>query len=68
MPTLHWLDRAHSLRQSAQVPCRILRVNHSLSHGNADTTGNLLIQGDNLHALKAPYAAVNGKIPKGWPD
>jgi len=61
MPTLNWLDRAHSLRQSAQVPCRILRVNRSLSHGDADS-GNLLIQGDNLHALKALMPYFRGQV------
>jgi len=61
MPTLNWLDRAHSLRQSAQVPCRILRANRSLSHGDADS-GNMLIQGDNLHALKALMPYFRGQV------
>jgi len=61
MPTLHWLDRTHSLRQSAQVPCRILRANRSLSHGDTDC-GNLLIQGDNLHALKALLPYFRGQV------
>jgi len=34
------------------VPCCILRADDGLSCGNADS-GNMLIQGDNLHALKA---------------
>jgi len=61
MPTLNWSDRAHSLRQSAQVPCRILRADKRLSAGDTDS-GNLLIQGDNLHALKALLPYFRGQV------
>jgi len=56
MSVLHWLDRNKTLATTPKVPCRILRVDEGLSCGDADS-GNLLIQGDNLHALKAllPY-------------
>jgi len=52
MPTLHWLDRNNTLATTPGVPCRILRAHDSLSYGDRDS-GNILIQGDNLHALKA---------------
>jgi len=56
MPTLHWLDRDHSLKTTQQAPCRILREQARLSYGDPGSD-NMLIQGDNLHALKAllPY-------------
>jgi len=56
MPTLHWLDRDNTLKTTPQVPCRILREQARLSYGDPDSD-NMLIQGDNLHALKAllPY-------------
>jgi len=56
MPTLNWLDRNKTLNTTPKVPCRVLRADEGLSCGDADS-GNMLIQGDNLHALKAllPY-------------
>jgi len=58
---LHWLDRAHTLKAAAQVPCRVLRPVDALSAGEADT-GNMLIQGDNLHALKALLPYYRGAV------
>jgi len=58
MPILHWLDRDKHVRAAEKVPYRLLEADDALSAGDAETP-NMLIQGDNLDALKAllPYYA-----------
>lgn len=58
MPTLRWLTREEDIKASASVPYRLLEEVPELGAGDPDT-GNMLIQGDNLDALKAllPYYA-----------
>lgn len=58
MPTLQWLNRYKHVKAAELVPYRLLEVDHAHSAGNSDTP-NMLIQGDNLEALKAllPYHA-----------
>lgn len=58
MPTLDWMTRGEDVRKAAEVPYRLLEAQPELAGGNADPA-NMLIQGDNLHALKAllPYFA-----------
>lgn len=58
MPILQWLTRETDVSAAAQVPFRVLEEDASLGYGEADTE-NMLIQGDNLDALKAllPYYA-----------
>ena len=52
MPTLDWLDREHAFSVAARVPYRVLSP--ISQHGDAQAAAhNLLIQGDNLQALKA---------------
>ena len=50
MPTLDWLNRADAFTTAARVPYRLLEP--VSAHGDGDAR-NLLIQGDNLEALKA---------------
>ena len=58
MPTLHWLTRDEDVRAAEKAPTRLLEKAPELGYGDRDA-GNLLIQGDNLEALKAllPYYA-----------
>jgi adenine-specific DNA-methyltransferase len=58
MPTLHWLDRDAHARRAEAVPYRLLEADETLGAGDPDTP-NMLVQGDNLDALKAllPYYA-----------
>jgi adenine-specific DNA-methyltransferase len=58
MPLLHWLTRDEDIQTATRTPYRLLEEVKELSHGARDT-GNMLIQGDNLDALKAllPYYA-----------
>ncbi|MDO8775472.1 MAG: site-specific DNA-methyltransferase [Burkholderiaceae bacterium] len=58
MPTLDWLNRAHAFTTAAQVPYRLLEP--VSSHGNG--ADNLLIQGDNLEALKALLPFYRGQV------
>jgi adenine-specific DNA-methyltransferase len=59
MPTLDWLNRAEALTSSDKVPYRIL--DPVSEHGDGDTE-NLLIQGDNLDALKALLPFYRGRV------
>lgn len=58
MPLLSWHNREADLLRAAKAPYRLLEPVASLSCGDADTS-NMLIEGDNLDALKAllPYYA-----------
>lgn len=58
MPILDWLDREKDVKVSDAVPYRLLEAVPELSYGDANSQ-NMLIQGDNLEALKAllPYYA-----------
>lgn len=58
MPTLDWIGKQAVIGHHRQVPYRLLHCDRALSAGDPDA-GNLLVQGDNLEALKAllPYYA-----------
>ena len=58
MPTLDWIGKKTVLNHHREVPFRLLKTDAALSVGDPDC-GNLLVQGDNLVALKAllPYYA-----------
>ena len=61
MPLLHWLTREEDIHRAALAPYRLLEEVPDLSHGDRDT-GNMLIQGDNLDALKALLPYYAGKV------
>ena len=61
MPTLHWLTRDDDLRAASRVPYRLLEEAPELSAGEPDA-GNMLIQGDNLEALKALLPFYAGQV------
>ena len=61
MPTLHWLTRDEDLYAASCVPYRLLEEAPDLSAGEPDT-GNILIQGDNLEALKALLPFYAGQV------
>lgn len=60
MPTLTWLTRKTDMRRAAQVPVRCLQAAPEHDGGNAH--GNLLVQGDNLDALKALIPHYAGAV------
>jgi adenine-specific DNA-methyltransferase len=59
MPTLDWLNRDAAFRTADQVPYRLLEP--VSSHGSGDPD-NLLVQGDNLQALKALLPLYRGQV------
>ncbi len=61
MPTLNWIGKDAVVNYDQQVPYRLLRCHAKLSVGDA-MDGNLLIEGDNLHALKALLPYYAGKV------
>ena len=61
MPTLHWLTRDKDIRAASDVPYRLLEEAPELSAGESDA-GNMLIQGDNLEALKALLPFYAGQV------
>ena len=58
MPTLNWLTRDEDLHLAPAAPYRLLEEIAELGYGDSDAR-NMLLQGDNLEALKAllPYFA-----------
>lgn len=61
MPTLTWLTRDDDTRVASKVPYRLLEEAPELGHGDRDS-GNMLIQGDNLDALKALLPFYAGRV------
>ena len=61
MPLLHWLTREQDIHTAAQTPYRLLEEDREFSCGERDTV-NMLIQGDNLDALKALLPYYAGKV------
>ncbi len=61
MPTLNWLTRKEDIKASGQVPYRILETAGKGVYGDLNNS-NLLIQGDNLAALKALIPFYAGKV------
>jgi adenine-specific DNA-methyltransferase len=61
MPILSWLTRDEDIRTVHRVPYRLLEEVPDLSAGDGGT-GNMLIQGDNLEALKALLPFYAGRV------
>ena len=61
MPILQWLDREKTIKQANKVPYRLLEIDARLSYGD-ETSRNMLIQGDNLEALKALLPYYTSKV------
>jgi len=61
MPTLDWIGKAAVVNHHREVGYHLLRCDKELSAGDADA-GNLLVQGDNLLALKALLPYYAGKV------
>ncbi|HUT21869.1 MAG TPA: site-specific DNA-methyltransferase [Candidatus Bipolaricaulota bacterium] len=59
MPTLNWIGKDAVINHDKEVPFRLLKKVKSASVGNSQ---NLILHGDNLHALKALMPYYTGKI------
>ena len=61
MPVLNWLNKASAIKAAQHTPYRLLEHDPELSYGDPDSE-NLLIQGDNLDALKALIPLYAGQV------
>ncbi|KAA6339259.1 Modification methylase MboII [termite gut metagenome] len=61
MPTLNWLSRNEDLKSASQTDYCLLEEVPKFGVGDKDT-GNMLIQGDNLQALKAILPFYAGQV------
>ena len=61
MPTLNWLTRKDDVKASLHVPYRVLQAQADSCYGDEDNA-NLLVQGDNLEALKALLPFYAGRV------
>ena len=61
MPILSWLTRDEDISAASRVPYRLLEEAADLSAGDPDS-GDILIQGDNLEALKALLPFYAGRV------
>ena len=61
MPTLDWATRDADMAAADRVPYRLLDDVPTLSAGKGDPSG-LLVQGDNLEALKALLPFYGGRV------
>lgn len=61
MPILDWLNKNEAVRTTAKVSYRLLEPVADLSYGD-QTSENMLIQGDNLEALKSLIPLYAGRV------
>ncbi|MDO8446456.1 MAG: site-specific DNA-methyltransferase [Deltaproteobacteria bacterium] len=61
MPILDWLNKNEAVRTVAKVPYRLLEPVADLSYGDP-ASENMLIQGDNLEALKSLIPLYAGRV------
>jgi adenine-specific DNA-methyltransferase len=61
MPTLNWIGKEAVVKHHKDVPYRLLEPVPELSCGET-ASGNLIVQGDNLHALKALLPRYAGQV------
>ena len=61
MPVLDWIGKKAVVNHHREVPYRLIKCDRARSVGDAET-GNLLMQGDNLEAMKALLPYYAGKV------
>ncbi|MDR0326665.1 MAG: site-specific DNA-methyltransferase [Planctomycetaceae bacterium] len=61
MPTLHWLTKPNDVKAADETPYKLLEEVPDLSAGSPDNE-NMIIQGDNLEALKALLPFYAGQV------
>lgn len=66
MPTLHWIGKEKVINHHMDVPFRILEHSYGFDNGNQTKeetkSGNKIIRGDNLEALKSLLPEYEGRI------
>ncbi|WP_446810686.1 hypothetical protein ACH50O_03655 [Methylomonas sp. 2BW1-5-20] len=61
MPILHWLNKNQAVKTVSQCAYRLLEEVSALSYGDVGNS-NMLMQGDNLEALKALVPFYAGQV------
>ena len=62
MPKIDFLGKGEVYSHHLSVPYHALEIDKAKSVGKADLDGNLIIKGDNLHALKTLLPRYEGKV------
>ena len=66
MPTLHWIGKEKVINHHLDVPFKVLEHSYGFDNGKQSdretNSGNKIIHGDNLEALKALLPEYEGKI------
>ncbi|MDR2084868.1 MAG: site-specific DNA-methyltransferase [Bacteroidales bacterium] len=66
MPTLHWIGKDKVINHHIDVPFKVLEHTYGFDNGNQSEketgSGNKIIHGDNLEALKALLPEYEGKV------
>ena len=66
MPTLHWIGKEKVINHHRDVPFKVLQHKYGFDNGKQSekptNSGNLIIHGDNLEALKALLPKYEGKV------
>ena len=66
MPTLHWIGKEKVINHHMDVPFKVLEHSYGFENGEQSVkqinSGNKIIHGDNLEALKALLPEYEGKI------
>ena len=66
MPTLNWIGKDKIINHHQEVPYKVLNHEYGFSeNGKAENTtdsGNLILNGDNLEALKSLLSKYEGKV------
>ncbi|HEY0030248.1 MAG TPA: site-specific DNA-methyltransferase [Bacteroidia bacterium] len=66
MPTLHWIGKEKIISHHLEVPYRVLDHQYGFTEkgkqNTPDQSGNMIIHGDNLEALKSLLPKYEGKI------
>jgi adenine-specific DNA-methyltransferase len=66
MPTLHWIGKEKVINHHLDVPFKVLEHSYGFDNGNQNSqetdSGNKIIHGDNLEALKSLLPEYEGRI------
>ena len=66
MPTLEWIGKNKVINHHQDVPFRVLERKYSFDengqHSEDNGSGNMIIRGDNLEALKALLPRYEGRV------
>lgn len=66
MPTLHWIGKEKVINHHMDVPYKVLEHSYGFENGkqsdSSTNSGNKIIHGDNLEALKALLPEYEGRI------